>query len=571
MGEGSQDGGELRTPWVGTVQGTVMLRKLVFVLLLLVPTIGLAFNEGLGEPPPQVERQTPASSVAGFLEAAHSRDMVALPHFLSLSHLAPEQQRAEGERLGRRLMFVLDRTLWLDFSRISEEPTGGSPDTTTVTLGQVPLGRGMRDIRLRRVDGPDGAPVWLFSEKTVRSIDALFDEHGSPLVERLPSWLFLRPVWVLELWQWLGLGALLVVALLASRVLEDIGRRLGERAAKLTKSGWDDQLLAASRGPVRYALVAVLCTAGSRVLMMPPPAQHVLDLSARSLLLVSGAWFVLRFVRLSASFIEEKVVSGAGEDVGRARGLRTQLVVMRRIIEAATYVITASLLLLQFEGVRNVGVSLLASAGLAGLVIGLAAQKSISTLLAGIQLSITQPVRIGDTVIVENEWGWIEEITLTYVVVKVWDLRRLVVPMTHFLDKPFQNWSKVSPDILGTAEIYADYRTDVPALRAELSRVLNNEGRALWDGKAQGLQVTALSERTMTLRALVSASDAGKAFDLRCIVREKLIDYLGRQPHGLPVVRAEGLLPAEAVGSRTGPALPAAGDRNVVAPDTRRD
>jgi small-conductance mechanosensitive channel len=201
--------------------------------------------------------------------------------------------------------------------------------------------------------------------------------------------------------------------------------------------------------------------------------------------------------------------------------------------------VAASLLLLQFEAVRSVGVSLLASAGLAGLVIGLAAQKSISTLLAGIQLSITQPVRIGDTVIVENEWGWIEEITLTYVVVKVWDLRRLVVPMSHFLDKPFQNWSKVSPEILGTVELYADFRTDVAAVRAELKRILEQESEGLWDGKVQGLQVTGCSERTMLLRALVSSEDAGKSWDLRCLVREKLIGWLQRQPQGLPLVRAE--------------------------------
>ena len=338
--------------------------------------------------------------------------------------------------------------------------------------------------------------------------------------------------------QWLGLGLLLAVAWGLSRVLETVGHRLGERAARLTASGWDDQLLAAGRGPVRYALVAVLVTAGSRLLAMPPPAQHLLDLGARSLLLVAAAWFVLRFVRLSAHFIEEKVVSGAGADVGRARGLRTQLVVMRRIVEAATYVITASLLLLQFEGVRNVGVSLLASAGLAGLVIGLAAQKSISTLLAGIQLSITQPVRIGDTVIVENEWGWIEEITLTYVVVKVWDLRRLVVPMSHFLDKPFQNWSKGGDSMLGVVRLLVDFSTDLDALRAELRRILDHEGKTLWNGKVATMVVEDVLDRTLQVRVLVSGAP-GVLFDLRALVREQLMRYLRERPQWLPTTRTE--------------------------------
>ncbi|QRK13705.1 mechanosensitive ion channel family protein [Archangium violaceum] len=548
---------------------------LLSLLLLVVPSTGLALNalnEGLGEPPPEVDRRTPSATVAGFLEATHARDVTRMPHYLWLSHLPKEKQRAEGERLALRLMFVVDRALWFDFSRISHDPQGDPADALYDSVGQIPLGQGQRDIRLRKVSGPDGASLWVFSEDTVRAIDALFAQHGSPMLEVLPPFLFARPFWILELWQWLGLVLGVGAVALASRVLEQWSLRLGKRAASFTKSGWDDQVFAAGEGPVRYALFSVLGALGSRALLLPPPAQRWVDVVAHSLALVAVAWFVLRFVKLSARFIEQKVVSESGADVGRVRGLRTQLVVMRRIVEAATYVIAISLLLLQFEAVRNVGVSLLASAGIAGLVIGLAAQKSISTLLGGIQLSITQPVRIGDTVIVENEWGWIEEITLTYVVVKVWDLRRLVVPMSHFLDKPFQNWSKVSPELLGTVEVYADYRTNVDAVRAELVRILHDEGRELWDGKAQGVQVTNCSERTMTLRALVSASDAGKAFDLRCIVREKLIAFLQQQPQGLPVLRAETSLVSDAAVSVGSQALAASTGRpgeNVLVPAPR--
>lgn len=519
-----------------------MMRRPLVLLLLLLPVSGLALNTGLGEPPPDVDRRTPTATVAGFLDAAHARDASRAPHYLWLSHLPPQQQAAEGERLARRLMFVVDRTLWFDFSRISQAPEGDAADPDYDTLGQVPLGRGLRDIRLRKVAGPSG-PVWVFSEDTVRAVDALFEQHGSPLQERLPPVFFSR-LWVLELWQWLGFLVLLGGAWLLGRLLESTVLRLAIRAASLTKSGWDDQLLAAGRGPLRFPLFGVLLASGSRLLLLPPPAQHGVDVSARSLVIASLAWFLLRFVNLTAGFLEQRVATEDEANVARVRGLRTQLAVMRRIVGTAVYLVAGSLLLLQFEAVRNVGVSLLASAGIAGLVLGLAAQKSISTLLAGIQLSMTQPVRIGDTVIVENEWGWIEEITLTYVVVKVWDLRRLVVPMSHFLDKPFQNWSKVSPEILGTAEVYVDFRTDVAAVRAELKRIVEEDSQGLWDGKVQGLQVTDLSERTMKLRALVSAADAGKAWDLRCIVREKLVEYLQRQPHGLPVVRAEASLPS---------------------------
>ncbi|MBZ4420930.1 mechanosensitive ion channel family protein [Myxococcus sp. RHSTA-1-4] len=371
----------------------------------------------------------------------------------------------------------------------------------------------------------------------------LSSAQAESLRAALPAVFLTRPFGAMELWQWLGLGLVMAGGWLAGRALEGVALRMAVRATGLTRSGWDDQLVASGRGPLRYLLSAVVVAAGALALRLPAEARHAVELGARSVVIATVAWFLLRFVKLASRFVEQTVAQeSSGADVGRVRGLRTQLAVLRRVADVAVVLVAASLLLLQFEAVRNVGVSLLASAGLAGLVIGLAAQKSISTLLAGIQLSITQPIRIGDTVIVENEWGWVEEITLTYVVVKVWDLRRLVVPMSHFLEKPFQNWSKVSPDILGTVEVYADFRVDVQAARAELKRILDEESRGLWDGKAQGLQVTDCTERTMKLRALVSAADAGKAWDLRCLVREKLIAWLQRQPHGLPRVRAEANL-----------------------------
>ncbi|MDH3556523.1 MAG: mechanosensitive ion channel family protein, partial [Deltaproteobacteria bacterium] len=177
-------------------------------------------------------------------------------------------------------------------------------------------------------------------------------------------------------------------------------------------------------------------------------------------------------------------------------------------------------------------------AGIVGIIVGLAAQKSISTLFAGIQMAITQPIRIDDVVIVENEWGRIEEITLTYVVVRIWDLRRLIVPITYFLEKPFQNWTRISADLLGTVFLYVDYTVPVEAVRAELKRIL--ESSPLWDKQVCTLQVTNATDRTLELRALMSAADSPRAWELRCDVREKLIGFIRQNyPDGLPKVRAE--------------------------------
>jgi small-conductance mechanosensitive channel len=191
-----------------------------------------------------------------------------------------------------------------------------------------------------------------------------------------------------------------------------------------------------------------------------------------------------------------------------------------------------------FEQVRGLGTSVLASAGVLGIVIGFAAQRTIANLFAGFQLALTQPIRIDDVVIVEGEWGRIEEITLTYVVVRIWDLRRLILPLSYFIERPFQNWTRREADILGTVFLYADYTIPVDALREELKRIAAQSPN--WDGKVCGLQVTDATEQTIELRSLVSACDASKAWDLRCEVREKLIAFVQKNyPASLPKVRAE--------------------------------
>jgi small-conductance mechanosensitive channel len=226
------------------------------------------------------------------------------------------------------------------------------------------------------------------------------------------------------------------------------------------------------------------------------------------------------------------------EDNLQARRIRTQFQVIERVLVAVIVLIVISAMLMTFEQVRQFGVSLLASAGVAGVVLGFAAQKSLGTLLAGIQIAFSQPIRLDDVVIVEGEWGRVEEITLTYVVVKIWDERRLIVPITYFIDNAFQNWTRSSAQILGTVYIYADYSLPVDELRSELKRILDES--SLFDGRAWGLQVTNASDRTIELRALMSAEDASKSWDLRCHVREALIRYLQKQhPESLPRIRLE--------------------------------
>jgi small-conductance mechanosensitive channel len=255
------------------------------------------------------------------------------------------------------------------------------------------------------------------------------------------------------------------------------------------------------------------------------------------LLILSGAWLLIRLTTVFQDVISDRLRIDVADNL-EARRLQTQFRILRQVMIFVIGVLALSAILMNFEPLRRLGTTLLASAGIAGIVVGFAAQRTLANLIAGFQIALTQPIRIDDVVIVEGEWGRIEEFTLTYVVVRIWDLRRLIVPISYFLEKPFQNWTHTSADIMGTVYLYADYTVPLEAVRQELHRIV--QASEHWDGKVCGLSVTNATEKTVELRALVSAADSGHAWDLRCEVREKLITFLQQNhPDSLPRIRAE--------------------------------
>jgi small-conductance mechanosensitive channel len=221
-----------------------------------------------------------------------------------------------------------------------------------------------------------------------------------------------------------------------------------------------------------------------------------------------------------------------------ARKKRTQIVVFNRITVAIVAVIAAAAMLTTFRQVRALGASLLASAGIAGLAAGVAAKPTLGNLVAGLQIAFTEPIRLDDVVVVEGEWGRIEEITLTYVVVRLWDTRRLVVPISYFVERPFQNWTRSTSDLIGSAIFHFDYRVPLDEVRREFESIVATSSR--WDRRIAVMQVTDTTHHSIEVRALVSAPDSATAFDLRCEVRERLVSWLqANHPEALPRMRTE--------------------------------
>lgn len=232
---------------------------------------------------------------------------------------------------------------------------------------------------------------------------------------------------------------------------------------------------------------------------------------------------IIRSIRILEDYLYNRFDSSKTDNL-RERKVRTQLQFIRKLLVAIITIVTIAIILLSFESMRKVGAGLLTGVGIGGIIIGFAAQKSLGNLLAGFQIAFTQPIRIDDVLVVEGEWGKVEEITLTYVVLNIWDKRRLILPIQYFIETPFQNWTRNSAEILGTVFIYTDFTVPVAELRQKLTQLL--ESNSLWDGEVNVLQVTDLKPEVMEIRCLMSCRNSGEAFDLRCYVREKMVDFI---------------------------------------------
>jgi small-conductance mechanosensitive channel len=333
-----------------------------------------------------------------------------------------------------------------------------------------------------------------------------------------------------------GLG-IFFGSMLLGLLLKIIAFKLIAISNRRAKSSLIASFLHHQNQPLGYFLPLLAAAFTLPLLPFSPAMQEVIRRIMETVLIITFSWVLIKAVEIFEDLLLERYEI-TKDDNFRERKMLTQLQFIRRLAIIIIIVIAVSLILMGFATVRRLGTGILTSAGIAGIIVGFAAQRSIANLLAGFQLAFTQPIRIDDVLVVEGEWGKVEEITMTYVVLRIWDSRRLVLPINYFIEKPFQNWTRTSADLLGTVFIYADHSLPVEAVRAELKRLL--ESSDLWDKRAWALQVTDVKERTIEIRALMSAANSSRAFDLRCLVREKLISFIQENyPQSLPKTRAQ--------------------------------
>ena len=330
------------------------------------------------------------------------------------------------------------------------------------------------------------------------------------------------------------LTALLAAALAVglALVLHAVAFRIMKGMAQRSDSQGDFVLIKRLSSPTRVSLVALALVVVARE---APMLETVWAKVASFVMPILVGWMVLAILRALVESMKLRADISA-EDNLKARRKRTKLTMLNRLATFIVVFVVVGLVLLSIPGVRDIGVTLVASAGLAGLAVGAAAQPALKSLIAGVQMALTEPINIDDVVIVEGEWGWIEDIHTTYVVVKIWDERRLIVPTNYFLEKPFQNWTKSTAQLLGAVKLYLDPATPIEPIRQAFERLIKTH--RLWDGRYQAAQVTGAERDAIELRLLMSAKDSLVLFELRCEIREAMLAWLAKhQPEAFARTR----------------------------------
>lgn len=350
-----------------------------------------------------------------------------------------------------------------------------------------------------------------------------------PVLPWLPAWA--RAVAAVVLMVAAAYVAQWLLVVVLTRVFKQ-GRSLAERVFNRTK------------GVVRFAFVIIAAS----ILVPAVPLKHAdMDL-VRQCLLAAFILLIGWIVVVTMSIIADRYLmrlSRRAKDSMQTRAAQTQVRILRRAVNTLVILFAVGAALMTFKEVRQFGISIFASAGVAGIVLGLAARPVLENLIAGIQIAVTQPIRIDDVVVVEGEWGQVEEMNSTYITIRLWDRRRLILPLNYFLEKPFENWTHRGTSIIGTVMLYLDYTAPIGKLRAKMDELLSQSD--LWDRDVASLQVTDMKADMIEARIIVSAANSSAVWDLRCELREKLLDYINTEiPHALPRRRTMSVqLPAQ--------------------------
>ncbi len=503
-------------------------------------------NDQIGLPPTRFNLRTPQAALEHFVLSARNNDFQDAIHAMNFNLMPKTLTEEDAITLAKKLYFVINQRANINWDALSDRPDGQVDISTTtnqaiagkprrsVVFGEVALGD--RDIvfRVQRIRYKEYGALWLISANTVDNIEPLYQEYGPRKLDlMMPEWARITFLGI-PVWKVAGTLVLLLLAYFFGRLLTYIFRKIFHRSKKI----WINHIankLARPAGLLFGTLFFYVTL--DQLISLSGGLASVVYTSLIVLMIASVTWFVTSFVDYLMTYIAENKIGDVSEEENEeARKMLTYISVARRVVTFAIVVIGGYIIISQFRALEKVGISLLASAGVVTVILGIAAQNTLGNIFAGLQIAITRPLRVGDTVIIKDEWGHVEEIGFTYLVVRTWDLRRLVIPLKWVISNIFENWSMTSSHQIRPIIIHADYRVDVPKVRKKFEELL--EASEDWDQESPPvLQVVDTNEKSIQLRALCSAKDVNSAWNLHCELREALVAYICELEDGTYLTR----------------------------------
>ena len=498
-------------------------------------------NEAIGLPPNKFNFQSPQATLEHFIINARNGNFKDAAYALNLNLLPDNITPEQAATLAEKLYFVLNQRVSIDWGSLSDRPDGQIDISTatnksiagkplrSVVFGEIKLEGRDVVLRLQRIKYKEYGAFWLIAANTVENIDALYNSYGPRELDRMmPDWARIQFMGM-PVWKFAGTLLLIFLSYLLGRLSLFILRRVFRKS----KQVWVNTIAKRLATPAAWS-IGVLFFYITLNKLISFGGAFASTLYAILLIAVIGTitWFIMRLIDSFMVYVAETKIGDADpEENSEARMMMTYISVARRVITFIVIIVGISVILSQFRSLEKLGISLIASAGLATVILGVAAQSTLGNIIAGIQIAITRPARIGDTVIINDDWGYVEDIRFTYMVVRTWDQRRLVIPLKTIISNTFENWSMTSAHQIRPIILHADYEIDVNKIRSKFEKLLKS--KEAWDEEnPPKVQVVDTTEKGIKIRALCSAKDASTTWDLHCELREELVEYICKLENG---------------------------------------
>jgi len=490
-----------------------------------------------------INRETPQACLENFILSARNDEYIKAAHSLNLNLLPDNISEKQVKEIAHKLYLVINKNINIDWDRLPERPDGqidvirnknkgvAATPRKSIAFGKLNVKERDVTLRLQRIKYKTEPPYWVISANTVENIDVLYEAYGpNKIAQLIPDWGMSVTFLEIPIWKVIGLFISMIIAYFFGWLTLFVLRRIFGRSKREWISSFSFRLaLPASL----FMGIMVLYVLLNNFIAFNGNFANIFYTILLIATVIFGTWFVMRFLDAFFSFLaENKTEDIYAEENLESRRMLTHLSVGRRIVTFIVLLVGGGIILSQFEGFKNLGISLFASAGVATIIIGIAAQSTLGNIIAGIQIAVTKPAQIGDLVLFNNQWGHVEDIGFVFMIVKTWDERRIVTPLKSIISNSFENWSMRGSSQVRSIDIYTDYRINVQKVREKFKELLTQS--PTWDKQvAPSLQVIEATDKAIKIRALCSAKDPFTAWDLQCKLREELITYICNLEKGL--------------------------------------